>query len=167
MSGHQSSQDRLVAAFYPYGFEREPGSTVADIIDLRLDLGVAEIVDAARGRGTETYTLERTPQHWQLRSRVFDGPPRLLARVRHDRLPEDAAGAGAALLMALWSLRYTARLCYVRSVQPGALGEARWKRIARAAAPLEQRLREEGHDVQNLDGPIRTREHLVLLKQRA
>jgi len=162
MKQHELGADHGGAAFFPYGLERE--SEAPDGVHP----GAAEVVAGDGRRGIEVYALERTAAHWQLHSQAFDGPWRLLARVPHARLPAEPMDAATELLIDLWSLRQTARLAFVRSLEVGALGRLRWRRIETLipkTAPLEQALRAEGHEVREVRGPVGTTEHVLLLRR--
>jgi hypothetical protein len=152
-----------MTAFFPYGQEH-----AAEPAAILLHPGAAEVVAGDGRRGIEAYALERTAEHWQLYSQAFDQPWRLLARVPHARLPAEPMDAATELLIDLWSLRQTARLAFVRSLEVGALGRLRWRRIETRiprTAPLEQALRDEGHEVREVRGPVGTTEHVLLLRR--
>lgn len=153
------------AAFFPYGLERpaEPAGPAA----LRVHPGAAEVVAGDGRRGVEVYALERGAGHWQLYSALFDESWRLLARVPEEKLPAEPMDAASELLVDLWSLRHAGRLRFVRGLEVGALGRLRWDRIQTRIpqAPLEQALRDEGHEVREVPGPVGTREHVLLLRR--
>jgi hypothetical protein len=152
-----------MTAFFPYGQEHGPEPAA-----VLLHPGAAEVAAGDGRRGIEVYALERTAEHWQLYSQVFDQPWRLLARVSHARLPAEPLEVATELLIDLWSLRQTARLAFVRSLEVGALGRLRWRRIETLipkTAPLEQALRDEGHEVREVRGPVGTTEHVLLLRR--
>jgi hypothetical protein len=152
-------------AFFPYGSTRDdvPAASAE-----QWHPGAAEVLDGTGTTGTETYFLDRAAGHWLLKSRLFDGPERLLARVSEKRLPAEPAAVAVELLTDLWTLRNPTRLRFIRALQAGALGDLRWRRIAAALAtspPLERVLRAEGHAVRTGAGPIGTTEHVLLLRQ--
>lgn len=152
------------AAFYPYGLEHPAAAGAAE----PFHPGAAEFVAGDGTRGIEAYRLVRDGAHWQLAGQALDAPWRLLARAHASRLPAEPADAAAELLVDLWSLRQPARLRFVRGLESGALGRLRWRRVEAAIArpaPLEQRLRAEGHDVREQRGPVGTTEHVLLLKR--
>lgn len=152
---------RLVAAFYPYG--SGPEEPAADAAGPPLDLGVAAVVDRERGDGLEHYALSRVGDDWLLHSRLFAGPPRLVARARAGRLPPEPAQAAVALLLELWALRQPSRLCFAGPAAFGEIGSARWQDIdARLRPALEDQLRAEGHQVRSIPGPMGTQEHLLV-----
>jgi hypothetical protein len=151
------------AAFFPYGLDRGAAPAPG-----HLHPGAAEVVGGDGQRGIEVYALERAAEHWQLYSKAFDQPWRLLARVHHARLAAEPMDAAAELLIDLWSLRQTGRLSFARRLESGELGRLRWRRIeARIpkTAPLEQALRAEGHQVRAVPGPVGTTEHVLLLRR--
>ena len=152
------------AAFYPYGLEQAAPAAG----DEPFHPGAAEFIAGDGSRGIEAYRLTREGDHWRLCGQALEGPWRLLARAHASRLPAEPADAAAELLIDLWSLRQPARLRFVRGLESGALGRLRWRRIEAAIArpaPLEQRLRAEGHDVRERRGPVGTTEHVLLLKR--
>jgi hypothetical protein len=152
--------------FFPYGSTRDDAPAAS--AEERWHPGAAEVQDGSGATGTETYFLDRAAGHWLLKSRLLDGPERLLARVGEQRLPAEPAGAAVELLTDLWTLRNPTRLRFIRALQAGALGDLRWRRIAAALAtapPLERVLRAEGHAVRTSPGPIGTTEHVLLLRQ--
>lgn len=150
------------AAFFPYGQDRPARPTPA-----RLHPGAAEVMAGDGRRGVEVYALEREAGHWQLFSALFDEAWRLLARVPETRLPAEPADAAAELIGDLWSLRHGGRLRFVRGLEVGALGRLRWDRIHERIphASLEQALRDEGHEVRAVPGPVGTTEHVLLLRR--
>ena len=151
--------------FFPYGAERDIAPPVPDAL---AHAGAAEVTTADGRQGIEAYALERSGDHWQLWSQAFDEPWRLLARVPRAQLPDEPMDAATELLVDLWSLRQTARLAFVRSLEVGALGRLRWRRIETLipkTAPLEQALRAEGHEVREVRGPVGTTEHVLLLRR--
>ena len=149
-------------AFYPYG--QDSGATPPTAHHVLL--GAAEVAAGDR-RGIEVYSLDRSAEDWLLLAQAFDEPWRLLGRVHHSRLPPASGDAGAELIGDLWSLRHAGRLRFVRSLELGTLGVARWQQIEeRMARPaLEQALRAEGHEVREVPGPVGTTEHLLLLRR--
>ena len=153
------------AAFFPSGLgSLRPPDPAAGA---RLHPGAAEVVAGDGRRGVEVYALEREAQHWQLYSALFDESWRLLARVPEEKLPAEPMDAATELLGDLWSLRHAGRLRFVRSLEVGALGPLRWRRIEDRVpqAPLEQALRAEGFDVREVRGPVGTTEHVLLLRR--
>lgn len=160
------THERAQAAFYPYGSARDEGPPAAAAA--RHHPGTAEVQDAAGRIGLETYVLERTGEHWLLKSRLFDAPERLLARVSGKRLPAGPLDTAAELLVDLWTLRQPGRLRFIRGLHAGELGPLRWRRVlARIPlqTPLEHRLRAEGHTVLTGPGPIGTTEHILPLRR--
>jgi hypothetical protein len=153
-------------AFYPYGLEQAAAPGVA--APVRLHPGAAEVLAGDGRRGIEVYRIERTAEHWRLSSNAFDESWRLLAQVHHLQLPPEPIEAATELLVDLWTLRQSDRLRFVRSLEVGALGQLRWRRIedeVARPAPLEQTLRAEGHDVHEIRGPVGTVEHVLRFKR--
>jgi hypothetical protein len=162
MSRPLHAPEPLFLALFPYGARPDIG--LADSSADRLSLGAARVLDAGQAR-REEYLLDAVGQYWQLLSCVDAGDCRLLGRVPASQLPASAPQAGIAMLRMVWEHRLPARLQWLEWLGGGLLDDDPLPiRMAHTSSCLVRRLREEGHTVKQVRGPMGTDEHVLLFK---